>query len=409
VPSLLMVTTIPGMLRGFLLPFVDHFRRRGFRVDAMAQGVGGCAECSKAFDHIWEVAWARNPLDHRNLLAARRRVRDIVADQGYDVVHVHTPVAAFVTRLALRSLRRTGRPRVIYTAHGFHFYRGGPQPRGAALRALEKLAGRWTDHLVVINREDQEAACRLLPRERVWHMPGVGVDLERYSPGAVPDSEVARVRQELGLNPEHRLFLMVAEFNPGKRHRDAVAALAHQGWAQARLALAGSGPLMEETRRLARAFGVSDRVYFLGFRPDIPALVRASVAVVLPSEREGLPRSIMESLSLGVPVIGSRIRGIVDLLEGGGGLLVPVGDVAALAEAMTRVINNPDESREMGRRGRQCMADFDLRKVIAMHEVLYDVALRGPKPAASVRSETSGHACRASKQRGARGDGVRAG
>jgi glycosyltransferase involved in cell wall biosynthesis len=371
-----MVTTIPETFRAFLLPFADHFRRRGFRVDAMAQGVGGCAECSKAFDYVWDVVWSRNPLDHRNLLVACRRVRDLVAQQGYDLVHVHTPVAAFVTRLAVRGLRLTGRPRVIYTAHGFHFYRGGPQPRGAVLRALEKLAGRWTDHLVVINREDQQAAYRLLPRERVWHMPGVGIDLERYSPAAVPESEVARVRQQLRLGPEHRLLLMVAEFNPGKRHRDAVAALARQGRAEARLAFAGTGPLMEETRQLAMALGVADRVCFLGFRPDIPSLVRASVAVVLPSEREGLPRSIMESLSLGVPVIGTRIRGIVDLLEGGGGLLVPVGDVVALAEAMTRVLDKPHEAREMGRRGRECMADFDLRKVIAMHEVLYDAALR---------------------------------
>jgi glycosyltransferase involved in cell wall biosynthesis len=387
-PRLLMVSTIPETLRGFLLPFVDHFRGLGFRVDAMAQGVGDCAECSNAFDHVWDVTWSRNPLDHRNLLAARRRVRDVVAEHDYDLVHVHTPVAGFVTRFALRRLRQTGQPRVIYTAHGFHFYRGVPQPRGAALRALEKLAAGWTDHLVVINREDQRAACRLLPRERVWHMPGIGVDLERYSPGAVAESEVAQVRRELGLSAEHRLFLMIAEFNAGKRHRDAVAALARQGRSEARLALAGTGPLMEETRRLARALGVADRVSFLGFRPDIPALVRASVAVVLPSEREGLPRSVMESLSLGVPVIGTRIRGILDLLEGGGGLLVPVGDVTALAEAMSRVLDHQAESREMGRRGRECMADFDLRKVIAMHEALYEAALRVPKTtaAAGVRS-----------------------
>jgi len=88
-----MVTTIPETFRAFLLPFADHFRRRGFRVDAMAQGVGGCAECSKAFDYVWDVVWSRNPLDHRNLLVACRRVRDLVAQQGYDLVHVHTPVA----------------------------------------------------------------------------------------------------------------------------------------------------------------------------------------------------------------------------------------------------------------------------------------------------------------------------
>jgi glycosyltransferase involved in cell wall biosynthesis len=301
----------------------------------------------------------------------------VVAEEGYDLVHVHTPVAAFVTRVALRNLRRAGRPRVIYTAHGFHFYRGGPRPRCTLFRTLEKLAARWTDYLVVINREDEQAARGLLPADRVQYMPGIGVDLERYCPNAVSDVDVARVRHAMGLGADDHLFLMVAEFTPGKRHRDAVAALALQRRANARLAFAGTGPLMEDTRRFACALGVSDRVHFLGFRPDISALMRASVALLLPSEREGLPRSVMESLSLGVPVIGTRIRGTADLLEGGCGLLVPVGDTAALADAMSTVLDHRAASRAMGRRGRQRMALHDVRKIIAMHEALYERALAG--------------------------------
>jgi len=99
-----MVTTVPDTLRGFLLPFAAHFRRRGFRVDAMARGVTGCPESVAGFDQVWEAAWSRNPLDPWNLGTARRRVRDVAAGGGYDLVHVHTPVAAFVTRLA--TLRR---------------------------------------------------------------------------------------------------------------------------------------------------------------------------------------------------------------------------------------------------------------------------------------------------------------
>jgi glycosyltransferase involved in cell wall biosynthesis len=375
-PRLLLVTTVPETLQGFLLPFVEHFRGRGFRVDAMAEGVGSCSQCAAAFHRVWDVAWSRNPLDPRNLFTMRR-VREVVTRQGYDLVHVHTPVAAFVTRLALRGLRRGGRPRVIYTAHGFHFYRGGPRLRCATFRALEKLASRWTDYLVVINREDQQAARGMLPSARVQYMPGIGVDVARYCPQVVAEADVARVRQELQLG-DNPLFLMIAEFNPGKRHRDAVAALARQSRPNVRLAFAGTGPLIEPTRRLARALGVADRVHFLGHRDDIPALVRASVAVLLPSEREGLPRSVMEALSLGVPVVGTRIRGIADLLEDGCGVLVPVGDVVAMAEALTRLLDHPDESREMGRRGRERMAEHDVSKIIALHELLYENALTKP-------------------------------
>ena len=380
-PSLLMVTTVPDTLRGFLLPFAAHFRRRGFRVDAMARGVTGCPESVAGFDQVWEAAWSRNPLDPWNLGTARRRVRDVAAGGGYDLVHVHTPVAAFVTRLALRGCRRTGRPRVIYTAHGFHFYRGGPPLRCAAFRALEKLAGRWTDYLVVINREDEEAARQLLPPERVRYMPGIGIDLECYAPEAVTEADVARVREELGLQSAERHFLMIAEFIPRKRHRDALAAFARLDRPDVRLAFAGTGPLVEEMRRRADELRISDRVRFLGVRRDIPALVRASVALLLPSEQEGLPRSAMESLSLGVPVIGSRIRGTADLLQGACGLLVPVGDVTALAEALARVLDNPDESRDMGRRGRERMAEYNVGKIIELHELLYEEALQSSERA----------------------------
>ena len=103
--KLLMVTTVPSTLRSFLLPFAAHFRAQGWQVDAMACGVSMSAECQQAFDRVWEVKWSRNPLDPRNLLAAPQVIREIVTREKYNIVHVHTPVAAFVTRFALKDLR----------------------------------------------------------------------------------------------------------------------------------------------------------------------------------------------------------------------------------------------------------------------------------------------------------------
>jgi glycosyltransferase involved in cell wall biosynthesis len=375
--KMLVVTTIPTTLRDFLVPFARHFRARGFRVDALADGVSAFPECVAAYDRVWDVSWSRNPLDPRNFRTAPRHVHDLVRRERYDLVHVHTPVAAFVTRCALRYLRRQGAVRVIYTAHGFHFYRGGPRLRGAILRGLEKLAGRWTDYLVVINREDEEAARRhgLVPPDRVRYMPGIGVDMQYYGRNAVRDSDVAAVRHEMGLSPGDVLFLVVAEMIPRKRHADVLRAFARLGRPATFLALAGNGPLEGQLRRLAATLGIANRVRFLGERRDVPALVLASVATVLASRQEGLPRSIMESLSLGVPVIGSRIRGVADLLHGGGGLLVEAGDVAGLAAGMARILDQPEEARAMGRRGRERMADYELRHIVKLHEELYDEAL----------------------------------
>ena len=374
---ILFVTTIPGTLRAFLLPFAQHFRAKGWQVDAMAQGISNCAKCLHSFDRVWEVEWSRNPLDPQNLIIAPPQIRLAIAQQDYDIVHVHTPVAAFVTRYALNNLRQQGKPKVIYTAHGFHFYRGGKPLKNLSFLALEKLAGRWTDYLLVINREDEEAAKRygLVPPERVCYTPGIGVDTDYYSPGNVPEAEVVRVRQELGLSPETPLFLSIAEFNPGKRHQDILKALARLSRSEVHLAFAGTGPLMEQMQLLASDLGIQNQVHFLGYRQDIPALIRASTATLLASEREGLPRSVMESLCLEIPVIGTQTRGIRDLLEGDCGLIVNLGNVEELGEAMARILDRPEEAKMMGKRGRERMKGYEVRQIIKLYDRLYATAL----------------------------------
>ena len=116
-------------------------------LDAMAAGVSE-SPAAESFDAVWDVDWSRNPFDLTSLTRAAPRVRQVVLGEGYDIVHVHTPVAAFTTRYALRKERAA---KTVYTAHGFHFSPELSTTRSAPFLALEKLAGRWTDELVVIN------------------------------------------------------------------------------------------------------------------------------------------------------------------------------------------------------------------------------------------------------------------
>jgi glycosyltransferase involved in cell wall biosynthesis len=371
--KLLMVTTIPGTLRAFLLHFAHHFRKLGWRVDAMAQGISDSAECLQAFDRVWDVKWSRNPLDPRNLIIAPKIIRDVVAQEAYDIVHVHTPVAAFVSRYALKDFRKQGKLKVIYTAHGFHFYRGGKPLKNTVFLNLEKFAGSWTDYLIVINREDEEAAKRhhIVPSERVRYMPGIGANLDYYNADAVSQTELEKVRQELGITQENPLFLSVAEFIPRKRHQDVILAFAKLDRLQVHLALAGDGPLMAEMQQLASDLKVKERVHFLGERGDIPTLMRASAATLLASQQEGLPRCVMESLCMEIPVIGTEIRGTRDLLEGGNGLLVKLGDINGIASAMAWILDHPEEAQQMGKRGRENMVNYDLPHILKLYEALY--------------------------------------
>lgn len=168
------------------------------------------------------------------------------------------------------------------------------------------------------------------------------------------------------------LILMIAEFSPGKRHKDIIEALALTKDPSIRLAFAGKGPRLEEIRELAASKGLADRVSFLGFREDIPLLISAADATALPSEREGLPRSVMESMALGTPVIGADVRGVRDMLADGRGTLVPLGDVVKLAEALKKHKTATPETEAIIKKAKERAENYDVQKIIKLHEEIYD-------------------------------------
>ncbi|MDR1874560.1 MAG: glycosyltransferase [Synergistaceae bacterium] len=390
-PKLLMVTTVAATLRAFLLPYARHFKKLGWQVDAMsrdASSLSSWEECP--FDHCHDVAFSRSPwslesLRPRNFRALTARIRALVEEGGYDIIHVHTPVASFVTRMALRRLVEPvepverPRPKIVYTAHGFHFYSDGNLFKNALFIALERLAGEWTDHTITINRDDWEAALfhKIAKRKRLSLLPGIGLDFSEYSPGAVSIADARKVHLDLGLTTDDELFLMVAEFNPGKRHRDALVALSKTGRKNFHLALAGTGPLENDMKRLAFSLGIALRVHFLGQRPDVPLLMLSSRATILPSEREGLNRSVMESICLGIPVLGADVRGIRDLVTSPDrGALFPLGNSAALAAAMILSVDSPCPERP------KPDPLWSIDHLLKEHEKIYGRLLENSRPVA---------------------------
>ncbi len=376
--SALLITTVPVTLEAFLTPFADRFRSVGWRVDALANGATANPRIAEHFDERFDIAWSRNPLDPRNLAGSSAELRALVRRERYDIVHVHTPVAAFVTRYALRSIPRAERPVVIYTAHGFHFYCGQDPVRHAVFRSIERLAAPWTDFLVTINGEDYEAAGELggIAPERVRLIPGIGVDTERFSPDAASPSEIAAVRAGLRVPRDAFMLAMVAEFAPVKRHEHLLAALAKVRDERVMAVFVGDGPLESTLREKMVAHGLSDRVRWAGYRRDVPAVLAASDALALVSEREGLARSVLEAMATGKPVIGTRTRGIADAVGPDAGWLVDKEDADALAAAIDEAASDPAECAARGAAARQRVFDeFALPAIITAYEELYDEAL----------------------------------
>jgi glycosyltransferase involved in cell wall biosynthesis len=386
-PTLLIVTTVPSTIEAFLLPFARRMRSHGWVVTAAAAGISG-RPLEQEFDLVIDLPLSRRLVDPRNMVLGIPAVRRLIETTRPDIVHVHTPIASAVTRVAVRRIRREFRPAVAYTAHGFHFHAGGNPIANRLFQTAERVLGRWTDRLVVINDEDECAALRLrvVPRGRLVRMRGVGIDTAVYSRGQVLPEQISLFRQQIGIGDGTPLFASVAELTPRKRHERSIEALSRMRHADAHLAIAGDGEQRAQLESVASRLGVSDRVHLLGFLRDIRPLLVASTGFVLASGREGLARSPMEALSLEVPVIVSDARGNPELVGSDGGFIVPHADPEGLAQAMDHLIADPDLARRMGQRGRARMvSEYDDELVIDMHERMYAAMLA--ERAARLRSK----------------------
>lgn len=357
-----------------MLPFAEHFRKLGWKVDAMARDVQSCAICTSTFDTVKDILWTRNPLDLRLLTKATAKVKLVVESGNYDIVHVHTPIAAFITRFALRNSNPETRPTIIYTAHGFHFHRNGQSLFNRLFLTLEKRAARWTDVLITINHEDYLAAVenKLLAKENVYLSPGIGIDPFIYKKPASGSS----IKCELNLPDNAVLLLCISEFTKNKRHPDQIRALKELNRKDVHLLLAGVGKTMPSVQKLAIDLELKNQVHFLEFRDDIPALIREAQAVLLTSQREGFPRSVLEAFSGGTPVIGTTARGTKDLLENQCGLLVPIGDVNSLATAIATILADQQLVSELTRNATDKLRNYTLDEVLAIHTTIYSDALK---------------------------------
>lgn len=376
-PRLLFVATVAVTVRHFLRPYAEHFRARGWRVEAAANGLVGDQASAAAFDAVHDLPLSRSVRDVGGLVRGWRAVGTAIRAARPDIVHVHTPIASFLVRLAVHRMPDGERPLVVYTAHGFHFHAAGRWLTNAVFLLAERVAGRWTDRLVVINDEDEQAARRhrLVPPGDLVHMPGIGLDTTAYAPGRVDPAAVARYRRDLGLGDVDPYFVVVGEFSRNKRQADAIEALARLDHREAVLVLVGSGPGRPALEALARERDVADRVRFTGLIADVPAVLAAAVALVATSKREGLSRSVMEALALEVPVIASTARGNAELV-GEDGRVFTTGDVEALVRWMDWFLDHRAEAAAMGRSGRRRMVEqYDLAALFRRHERLYDELL----------------------------------
>ncbi len=352
--KVLYVTTI-GITMRFFKSFIRQLLDEGHEVDIATNETEsmvpdyyrewGCP--------IYSINTSRSPLDKGNLNAIKQ-IRQLVSEKKYDIVHCHTPVAAMCTRLACRKLRSNG-TKVFYTAHGFHFYKGAPLKNWLLYYPVEKLCAHFTDVLITINKEDYILAQNKMRAKCVKYVPGVGVDLERFSKVSV---EKAVKRRELGIPEDSVLLLSVGELNDNKNHETVIRAIADM---DAYYIIAGEGELKQHLQSVIDNLGIRNNVKLLGYRDDVNELYDAADIFVFPSFREGLSVSVMEAMASGLPCIVSKIRGNTDLIEDGlGGYTCPPDNAAFWAEKLNLLIQDSLLCEKMTAFNRKKAMEFDV-------------------------------------------------
>jgi glycosyltransferase involved in cell wall biosynthesis len=350
----------------FLRPLMRAMADEGHEVIGVC-AAGDLVEPVRAEGFRVETVPLVRSLDPVRNWRAGRTLQKLFAREQFDLVHVHTPVAAFVGRLAAA---RAGVPRIVYTAHGFYFHENMPRPKRQAHIAAEWLAGRATHTLFTQSEEDAETARRL-------HLCRTG-DIEAIGNGSDPtifrptDDALARsrLRAEIGTPEDRVVVLMAGRLVAEKGYRELITAMRDVNaelWAVgARLDSDHASGIEDTINAISGEPILADRIRFLGYRQDMADLMRAADIFTLPSHREGMPRSIIEAMLSGLPVVATDIRGSrEEVVDGKTGLLVPVKDPAALASALQSLTTDPALRVQMGRAGlARARTLYDEKRVI---------------------------------------------
>jgi len=311
---MLYVTTIGGTMV-FFTSIIKSLIEEGHTVDIATNENGSpIPNCYREWGcTVYQIDASRSPFNKGNLKAIKQ-IKELVTENQYDIVHCHTPIAAMCTRLACRKARKKG-TKVFYTAHGFHFYNGAPLKNWLIYYPVEKICAHWTDTLITINKEDYALAKKKIKAKRVEYVPGVGIDLKKFSD---KNADREEKRKELGIPADATLLLSVGELNDNKNHEIVIRAIADLN---VYYIIAGDGDKLAYLEDLIHQLGLDERVQLLGFRKDVPLLLKTVDVYVLPSKREGLNVSVMEAMASGLPCAISKIRGNVDLIDENGGVL----------------------------------------------------------------------------------------
>ena len=352
--KVLYVASTCGHLRHFHRPYLAFLRQQGWTVHvACAGSEAGIPEACCMVE-----APFRKSITSLSNLAVSARLRSLISRERYELIIVHTSLAAFFTRLAVMGMKN--RPKVINMVHGYLFGEETALPKKLLMLGAEKLTAPVTDLLLTMNLADWELSRKHRLGQRLGFVPGIGLDPEKLSK---PDpKDVRKLRKNLRIPANAYVLLYAAEFSARKDQQVLLRALRKLP-ERVVLLLPGDGELLPHCRKLAKRLGVAGRVWFPGRVKEMGRWYALADCVVSSSRSEGLPFHILEPMYLGIPVVATDARGNRDLIgHKETGLLYPVGDWEACAKQLCAVMAM--DTGKMTANARQKAENYLLPKVL---------------------------------------------
>lgn len=376
----LQLASVASMIDQFNIPNIELLLSLGYHVDVVADYTNPGNISTERAEELIKILkrMGANPIDipiprSLNPIAIGRayiQVKKLLSAKHYNLIHCHSPIGGAIARLAAKSERKKG-TRVLYTAHGFHFYHGAPVLSWLIFFPIEQYLSKFTDVLITINKEDYYRAKNKFRAKNTVYVPGIGIDLEKFN-----KTNSGNIRSELGIKDEDILLLSVGELNKNKNHESVIRALGkmhrdnifpHNLY----YIVVGKGERKKELESIINEIGLNEHIKLLGFRENILDYYSAADIFVFPSFREGLSVSMMEAMGCGLPVICSKIRGNTDLIDSFGGVLFNPHNISSIYKAIKKVLRIERKRNDMGAYNRQKIKGFDIKIIQNKMSKLY--------------------------------------
>ena len=366
--KVLFTASIPVHFKAFHLPYLKWFQDNGYETHTISNGTLDLPYIDKQ----WSVDIDRSPLSFKNY-RAYKEIKNIIEKENFQLINCHTPVASILTRLAASSAREKG-TKVLYTAHGFHFYKGAPKLYWALFYPLEIYFSKFADAIITLNTEDFKIIKEKGHREIDYYkIPGIGVNAELFFPVELNIKKYLRVKN----NFSNEKFILVysAEFIARKNHLFIIEAIkAHRdSFDNIHVIFAGRGVLEQKLKAKVQAYDLGKVVEFIGFRTDIDQIYKLADVGISSSKQEGLAINLIEEMMCGLPLIASNVRGQAELIEHHiNGYLYEQGDMKSFVKYIKNLADNPQLCTTLAKNSLKHSKNFELKKSMREMTKIYE-------------------------------------